>query len=155
MLAPSEMVSLLARRIEQQLARRRVAGEGRLAVIERLRGDLAAVIDAHQGRRLAPLRGVERRLGQRRARVLSGGGGRSEHGFQGPIEGDQGGIERIAIGLSATHGTLYDGVFSPNLSLPPVTFDTPEHPPAGCPHGGRAGPAGVRRGGFAKGGRLE
>ena len=46
MFAPGEMVGFLTGRCEQQVTRRWVARESRLPVIERLGGDLAAVIDA-------------------------------------------------------------------------------------------------------------
>ena len=47
-LAPGQMIGLLARGVEQQLAGCGGAGDEGLAVIERLGGDLAGMIDAHE-----------------------------------------------------------------------------------------------------------
>jgi DNA polymerase-3 subunit delta len=46
--APAQVIAFLARRVEQMAARVRVARGQRLAVIQRLRGDFAGVVDAHQ-----------------------------------------------------------------------------------------------------------
>src|SRR6185437_11517866 len=47
-LAPGEVIGLLAGRIEQHPARSFRAGGDRLAMVERLGGDLAGMVDAHQ-----------------------------------------------------------------------------------------------------------
>src|SRR5690606_1280546 len=60
--APGEMIPLLGRRGVEPLAGRIVAGEERLARIERLRGDFAGVVHAHQGGAAAALGGTKAAL---------------------------------------------------------------------------------------------
>src|SRR5436309_14259512 len=55
-LCPREMIEFFIRRGEKRRAQLRVARSDRLSFVERLRADLADVIDAHQRRRFGALR---------------------------------------------------------------------------------------------------
>jgi dipeptidyl aminopeptidase/acylaminoacyl peptidase len=75
-LAPGQVRALLGGGLQHVLADRRVARDQRVALVQRLRGDLAGVVHAHQARRMAACLDVERRIleagGGVRARVAAG-----------------------------------------------------------------------------------
>ena len=74
--APGEVIAFLARGVGEQLAGFGRASEQRLAVIERLRGDLAGVVDAHERRAAAAFVARQPGLGEVRGRRGAGGGWR-------------------------------------------------------------------------------
>ena len=84
------MVGLGACRGQQHCARGLGAGDECLAVIERLRGELSRMIDAHECRAGAAI-GLRQRLGpELRSGKGSGGPGRREHRAQRAVEGGYG-----------------------------------------------------------------
>ena len=74
--APCEVVALFAGGGFQQIASRRVAREQGLPAVQRLRGDLAGVIHAHQGRALATFFGRQVGVGEASGGRGTGCGGR-------------------------------------------------------------------------------
>src|SRR5215469_2384027 len=73
-LAPRQMVRLRARRRQQHRTRALRAGDQRLAVVERLRGELSGMIDAHERSARAPV-GLGKRLSGLGVRGGEGSGG--------------------------------------------------------------------------------
>src|SRR5262249_34852524 len=96
-LAPGEGVRFGARRVHEQRARAVRARHQGLAVVERLRGELAGVVDAHERGALAP-RGLRQGLASLggRARYRAAGARRGEHRAQGAIEGGDSRVEWAA-----------------------------------------------------------
>jgi hypothetical protein len=97
---PSEVIGLLTSGLQQHLADFGALREGRLPVVERLRGDLASMVDPHQVRGLASFGLREARFGQIRARHGSGGHWRSEHRAESPIEAGQQIVEGLLHGMA-------------------------------------------------------
>ena len=98
-LAPREVIGFGARRGHQHVARRGGAGDESLTVIQRLRGQLTGVVDAHERRAGTPFRsrqGVERLV--RTARDGPGCPGRRKDGSQSTVKGGDGRVEK-ATGL--------------------------------------------------------
>ena len=86
--APREMVRLRARRRQEHRARGLRAGDERLAVVERLRGELPGVVDTHERGTRAPVSFGERFSGLLvRDGDRSGGLGRRENRTQGAVKG--------------------------------------------------------------------
>ncbi len=110
-LAPGQVIGLVLGGPEQHGARRGAAGHESLAVVERLGGELAGVIDAHERGTLAPLRrGEGSRAGGRGARHRPGGPCGRENRAQGTIEGGN-----CSVGGAAGHHTegFYYRVWGP------------------------------------------
>jgi hypothetical protein len=88
------VLGFLLRRALERLPRARVARRQRLALVERLRADLAGVVDAHQRRRvraaLAGKLGLGKLVSRHRAQRLR----RSKHRAQAPVEGNDQIVER-------------------------------------------------------------
>ena len=68
LLAPGKVIELLARRSVQRGANTGRIGTERLPLIKRLGADLTAMINAHQGRSLAPASLGQLRFGEPRSR---------------------------------------------------------------------------------------
>ncbi len=106
--APGEVVGFLLRGLAQLGAHRRVTRHCGLPRIQRLRADLARVVDAHQPGRMAAGGLVEFRLRVGFARVDALRLGPCEHGVQGALELAEPVVERTVVAdeRGQGHGAL-------------------------------------------------
>jgi len=101
--APSEMVALLDRRGCQELPRPLRAGHQGLAAVEGLGGDLAGVIDAHEGGALPALAARKLSLGHARGRRGAGGGIGGAEGSKALVES---GYQAVGPRERRLHGSI-------------------------------------------------
>ena len=93
-LTPGEVVFFFGSRLGQCRLECFVFRSERLALVERLRADLAAVIDAHQGGGMPALRLRQVRLGELIGRRRAARLGRPRKGAQAPVELDDQSIQQ-------------------------------------------------------------
>ena len=94
--APGEMVLLLARRLLERGASLRIAGGQRLALVERLRADLADMVDAHQRSGVVALIGAQLGVGH-------AFGGRASRGLGDAGDGAQRAVEFADQSIKGKH----------------------------------------------------